>query len=48
MINNFSIDDTIIEKVVFGRIEPKIYAFETDTIPRYLKVTALRIYERPT
>lgn len=38
MINNFSIDDTIIEKVVFGRIEPKIYAFETDTIPRYLKV----------
>ena len=38
MINNFSIDDTIIEKVVFGRIEPKIYAFETDTVPRYLKV----------
>ena len=38
MINNFSIDDTIVEKVVFGRIEPKIYAFETDTIPRYLKV----------
>ncbi|MBR3815436.1 MAG: Eco57I restriction-modification methylase domain-containing protein [Clostridia bacterium] len=38
MTNNFSIDDTIIEKIVFGRIEPKIYAFETDTIPRYLKV----------
>lgn len=38
MTNNFSIDDTIIEKVVFGRIEPKIYAFETDTIPKYLKV----------
>ena len=38
MINNFNIDDTIIEKVVFGRIEPKIYAFETDTIPKYLKV----------
>lgn len=38
MINNFNMDDTIIEKVVFGRIEPKIYAFETDTIPKYLKV----------
>ena len=38
MTNNLNIDDTIIEKVVFGRIEPKIYAFETDTIPKYLKV----------
>lgn len=38
MTNDFNIDDAIIEKVIFGRIEPKIYAFETDTIPKYLKV----------
>ncbi len=38
MINHIDRDDTILEKVVFGRIEPKIYAFETNTIPNYLKV----------
>ena len=38
MANDFNIDDTIIAKVILGRIEPKIYAFETDTIPSYLKV----------
>ena len=38
MANNFNIDDTIIAKVILGRIEPKIYAFETETIPSYLKV----------
>lgn len=38
MNNNIELDDTIIDKVIFGRIEPKIYAFKTKTIPNYLKV----------
>ena len=38
MEDNIIIDDSLIKDVVFGRIEHKIYAFETDTIPKYLKV----------
>lgn len=37
MVNN-RIDDAILKTVIYGRIEPKIYAFETATIPNYLKV----------
>ena len=37
-MENYRLDDSIIEKVVYGRIEPKIYAFKTPTIPEYLKV----------
>ncbi len=37
MANN-RIDDAILATVIYGRIEPKIYAFETATIPNYLKV----------
>ena len=32
------IDTTIIDKIIHGKIEPKIYAFHTGTIPDYLKV----------
>ncbi len=28
----------IIDRLVIGRVEPKIYAFETQTVPAYLKV----------
>ena len=35
-------DTTILEdkedKIIYGRIEPRIYAFETHTVPNYLKV----------
>lgn len=37
-MENNRIDDTILATVIYGRIEPKIYAFETATIPNYLKV----------
>lgn len=30
--------ETKLEEIIVGRIEPKIYAFTTDTIPKYLKV----------
>lgn len=33
-----AIDTTIIDEIVHGKIEPKIYAFHTGTIPDYLKV----------
>lgn len=45
-------DTTILEdkedKIIYGRIEPRIYAFETHTVPNYLKVgdTYRRISER--
>ena len=28
----------IVDRVITGRVEPKIYAFETDTVPSFLKV----------
>ena len=34
--NNFNTE--IIEEVIYGRVEPKIYAFTTETIPNYLKI----------
>ncbi|SDB57667.1 Type III restriction enzyme, res subunit [Ruminococcaceae bacterium FB2012] len=37
-MGNNRIDDSILATVIYGRIEPKIYAFETATIPNYLKV----------
>lgn len=33
-----AIDTTIIDEIIHGKIEPKIYAFHTGTIPDYLKV----------
>ncbi|MBO7231086.1 MAG: Eco57I restriction-modification methylase domain-containing protein [Bacteroidaceae bacterium] len=32
------IDTSALDNVLFGRVEPKIYAFETGTYPKYLKV----------
>ena len=37
-MGNNRVDDKYVETVVYGRIEPRIYAFETRTIPNYLKV----------
>ena len=31
-------DTTIIDGLIIGRVEPHIYAFETNTIPNYLKI----------
>ena len=38
MENNPAIESSNVYKYIHGRINPKIYAFETDTIPKYLKV----------
>lgn len=35
-INNIDID--ILEAVIIGRVDPKIYAFITQTVPNYLKI----------
>ena len=32
------IDDSVIQKIVTGRVEPHIYSFETNTLPNLLKV----------
>lgn len=32
------IDKTILDNLIVGRVDPQIYAFETNTIPNYLKV----------
>lgn len=32
------IDDSEIQKIVVGRVQPHIYSFETNTLPNYLKV----------
>lgn len=32
------IDTSILENIIVGRVEPRIYAFTTNTIPNYLKV----------
>lgn len=31
-------DTSILENIIYGRIEPHIYAFKTNTVPNYLKV----------
>ena len=31
-------DTTILDELIVGRVEPRIYAFTTNTIPNYLKV----------
>ena len=31
-------DFSVLEKIIYGRVEPHIYAFETNTIPNFLKV----------
>ena len=28
----------IVDKLIVGRVEPHIYAFETNTVPNYLKI----------
>ena len=28
----------IVNKIIIGRVEPHIYAFETNTVPNYLKI----------
>ena len=32
------IDETLLDNIIIGRVEPRIYAFTTNTIPNYLKV----------
>lgn len=32
------IDTSLLENIIVGRVEPRIYAFTTNTIPNYLKV----------
>ncbi|MGN0807525.1 MAG: Eco57I restriction-modification methylase domain-containing protein [Candidatus Coproplasma sp.] len=32
------IDKTLLDEIIIGRVEPRIYAFTTNTIPNYLKV----------
>ena len=32
------IDTSKIDSIIFGRVEPYIYAFETNTVPNFLKV----------
>ena len=31
-------DTTILDELIVGRVEPRIYAFTTNTVPNYLKV----------
>lgn len=44
-------DLTVLDRLIFGRVEPRIYAFTTNTVPNYLKVgdtyrpVALRLRE---
>ncbi len=33
-----NIDLSILNSLIEGRVEPKIYAFSTNTVPNYLKV----------
>ena len=33
-----TIDTTILDNIIAGRVEPYIYAFSTETVPNYLKV----------
>ena len=28
----------IVDKIIVGRVDPHIYAFETRTVPNYLKI----------
>lgn len=37
-MDNNSIDTKLLEELIFGRVEPQIYAFTTETIPNYMKV----------
>ncbi len=32
------VDKTLLDEIIIGRVEPRIYAFTTNTIPNYLKV----------
>ena len=32
------IDTKELDNIIIGRVEPRIYAFSTNTIPNYLKV----------
>ena len=29
----------LLDKIIIGRVEPHIYAFKTNTIPNYLKIS---------
>lgn len=31
-------DESLLDTIIVGRVQPRIYAFETGTVPRYLKV----------
>ena len=33
-----TVDDSALEKIITGRVEPYIYSFETNTLPNLLKV----------
>ncbi|MEA3460971.1 MAG: Eco57I restriction-modification methylase domain-containing protein [Bacteroidota bacterium] len=38
MSETITIDLSILDNIIVGRVEPQIYAFTTETIPNYLKV----------
>ena len=31
-------DTSVLDNIIYGRVDPHIYAFSTNTIPNYLKV----------
>ena len=33
-----NINFSVLDDLIFGRVEPHIYAFSTETIPNYLKI----------
>jgi len=51
MSEKITLDIEVLEEIIFGRVDPKIYAFMTETIPNYLKVgdtyrpLEIRLYE---
>ena len=38
MTNPTKINTSALDELIFGRVEPHIYAFSTETVPNYLKV----------
>ena len=37
-MSEIKIDVEILNEIIFGRVEPHIYAFTTETTPNYLKI----------
>jgi len=38
MTTPIKINVSVLNDLIFGRVEPQIYAFSTETVPNYLKV----------